>query len=335
MSFCLGADIGGTNIKVGLVDEAGRIVARRRLRTDPQAPPGTVLERLARTALAMAEKHEVAGFGIGIAGLVDHRYGIVYTSPNLPGWERVPVKDTLARLCRLPVFCANDANAVALGEWLFGAARGSANALVITLGTGVGTGIIAEGRLLLGANHYAGELGHTVIFPNGVPCPCGNRGCLERYVGAEAIVNRGRRLLRLQQRRLASGRNQLTLFGGASEQQSLLFDLINYDYRRLTPKEIGIAARKGDRLALQVVEETGRLLGLGIYNALMILDPEIIVLGGGISRLGSPLLRAVRKSVNSRLYGTNRRFRIVLSKLVDDAGILGASRLGQIFPAPN
>ncbi|MEO0023269.1 MAG: ROK family protein, partial [candidate division WOR-3 bacterium] len=120
-----------------------------------------------------------------------------------------------------------------------------------------------------------------------------------------------------------------------SEQQSLLFDLINYDYRRLTPREIGIAARRGDRLALQVVEETGRLLGLGIYNALMILDPEIIVLGGGISRLGRPLLRAVRKSVNSRLYGTNRRFRIVLSKLVDDAGILGASRLGQIFPASN
>ncbi len=335
MSFYLGADIGGTNIRIGLVDEAGRIVARRRLRTDPQAPPGRVLERLARTALAMGEKHEVASFGIGIAGLVDHRDGIVFTSPNLPAWERVPVKDTLARLTGLPVFCANDANAVALGEWLFGAARDCNDALVITLGTGVGTGIIAGKRLLLGANHYAGELGHTVIFPNGISCPCGNRGCLERYVGAEAIVHRCRRRLRLQQHRLASGRNQLTLFGGASEQQSLLFDLINYDYRRLTPSEIGVAARRGDRLALQVVEETGRLLGLGIYNALMIIDPEIIVLGGGISRLGRPLLRAVQKSINSRLYGTNRKFRIVLSKLVDDAGILGASQLAQIFSPSN
>lgn len=335
MSFCLGADIGGTNIKIGLVDEEGRIVARRRLRTDPQVPPGTALERLARTALAMAERHEVASFGIGIAGLVDHRDGIVYTSPNLPGWERVPVKDMLSRLTRLPVFCANDANTVALGEWLFGAARGYADALVITLGTGVGTGIIAEGRLFLGANHYAGELGHTVIFPNGIACPCGNRGCLERYVGAEAIVKRCRRLLRLQQRRPASGRNQLSLFGGTTTTQSFLFDLINYDYRRLTPKEIGIAARRGDRLALQVVDEIGSLLGLGIYNAIMILDPEIIVLGGGISRLGRPLLRAVQKSINRRLYGANRQFRIVLSKLVDDAGILGASRLDQIFPALN
>lgn len=333
MSFYLGADLGGTNIRLGLVDEAGRIVARRRLRTDPQAPPGTVLERLGRTALGMAAGREVAGFGIGIAGLIDHRDGIVYTSPNLPGWERVPVKDILTRVCRLPVFCANDANAVALGEWLFGAARGSTDALVITLGTGVGTGIIAGGRLLLGKNHYAGELGHTVIFPDGLPCPCGNRGCLERYVGAAAIADRGRRLLRLQQRRLASGRNQLTLFGGVSEEQSLLFDLINYDLRRLTPKEIGIAARRGDRLALEVIEETGRLLGLGIYNALMILDPETVVLGGGISRLGRPLLRAVQKSINSRLYGANRSFRIVLSKLVDDAGILGASRLGEILSA--
>ncbi|MGB9742728.1 MAG: ROK family protein [bacterium] len=332
MNLTLGADLGGTSIKIGLVADDGKIICRRRLRTVVNESPGATLERIARTALALAKNRTVQAFGIGIAGLVDHENGFVFTSPNLPNWERVPVKDLLSRLTRLPVFCANDANAVALGEWRFGAARGASNVLCLTLGTGVGTGIIAENRLLLGARGYAGELGHTVIIPEGVSCPCGNRGCLERYVGAQAIVERCRRLLRTQQRRIATTRNQLTLFGGG-EQLSLLFDLINYDYRRLTPREIGIAARRGDKLALQTVQETGRLLGLAIYNAVMILDPELVVLGGGLSRLGPPLLRTVQQAVTSRLYGADRRLKIVRSRLVDDAGILGASQLFQFLPA--
>jgi len=332
MSLSLGADIGGTNIKIGLVDENGKIVARKRLPTDSEASPGAVLEKVARTALKLIDTRSVRSFGVGIAGLVDPKDGFVFTSPNLPTWDRVPVKDIRARLTRLPVFVANDANAVALGEWRFGAARGCVNVLCLTLGTGVGSGIIAENRLLLGKNGYAGELGHTVIFRNGAPCPCGNRGCLERYVGAQAIVDRCRRLLRIQKRRIAATRNQLTLFGDKGEQLSSLFDLINYDYRRLTTREIGLAARQGDKIALQTIEETGYLLGLGIYNAVMTLDPELIILGGGVSRLGAPLLRAVQQMVNRHLYGYNRQLKIVLSRLVDDAGILGASQLFQLYP---
>lgn len=332
MTLSLGVDIGGTSIKIGLVGENGTIVARRRLRTVVNEPPGAMLERIAHTGLKLTKNRPLQSLGVGIAGLVDHKDGFVFTSPNLPNWERVPVKDLLSRLIRVPVFCTNDANVVALGEWKFGIAQGYRNVVCITLGTGVGTGIIADNQLLLGEKGYAGELGHTIIFPKGLACPCGNRGCLERYVGARAITDRCRRLLRHQKRRIVTTSNQLTLFGERSENLSLLFDLINYDYRRLTPREIGIAARRGDKIALQTIEMTGRLLGLGIYNAVMLLDPELIVLGGGVSRLGRPLLRAVEKAVNHRLYGANRRLKIVLSRLGDDAGIIGAAHLFNLLP---
>lgn len=331
MALRVGVDIGGTNIKIGLVDEKGRIVSRQRLKTNPQAPPAETLERLSRTILRVTKDKQVDALGIGVAGLIDHKNGFVWTSPNLPAWNKTPVKDIMSRLTGMEVFCGNDANAVALGEWLFGAAKNCKNVLCITLGTGIGSGIIAENRLLLGANNYAGELGHTSVSLRGPACPCGSSGCLERFVSAQAIVERCKRLMRKEARRIAATKNQMSLFGGTGEHPSLIFDLIGYDYTRLSPKEIGIAARKKDKLALQVIGETGNLLGLGIYNALMLLDPEIVVLGGGVSRLGKPLLRAVEQTVFNRLYGSNRQLKIALSKLGDDAGILGASQFKLVF----
>ncbi|MGQ9708098.1 MAG: ROK family protein [bacterium] len=331
MTLSVGVDIGGTNIKIGLVDENGKIICRRRLKTRPDDPPAQTLETVAQAVLKITRNLPVATLGIGVAGLIDHKDGFVFTSPNLPGWNKTPVKDILTRLTKLKVLCCNDANAVALGEWLFGAAKNYQNALCITLGTGIGSGIIADSHLLLGANNYAGELGHTIISPRGPACACGNAGCLERYVGAQAIVERCRRLLRQQERSIAASRNQLTLFGQADKQPSLIFDLIGYNLRRLSPREIGIAARKKDKIALQVIKETGTLLGLGIYNALMILDPEVVVLGGGVSRLGKPLLQAVEQTVHSRLYGSNRHLKIAISVLQDDAGILGSSQLHRFF----
>jgi glucokinase len=330
MSFSVGVDVGGTNIKIGLVDEEGNIICRRRLHNNPSEPPAQTLEILAQAVLKLTRSKPVAALGIGIAGLVDHKDGFVRTSPNLPTWNKVPVKDILSRLTRLNVFCCNDANAVALGEWLYGAAKGCRNALCITLGTGIGSGIITDNHLLLGANSYAGELGHTTLSLRGPACPCGNSGCLERYVGAQAIVFRCRRLLRQQQRRVAASRNQLSLFGPSGERLSLIFELVGYNLNRLSPREIGSAARKKDKIALQVIKETGALLGLGIYNALMLLDPEIVVLGGGVSRFGKPLLQAVEQTVFARLYGSNRQLKIVLSFLGDDAGILGASQLHRL-----
>ncbi len=330
--FTVGVDIGGTNVKIGLVDQSGKIRQRRRLLTDADLPAEKTLTRLARMLLEIKEKLPVTAVGIGVAGLVDHRAGIVTFSPNLPLWRDIPVKSLLSGLTGLEVSCANDANAVVLGEWLFGAARGAQNVLGITIGTGIGTGIIANNHLLLGANGFAGELGHTVLFPKGATCACGNTGCLERYTGARAITARCRRLLHRHQRRLATTKNQLTLFGTPAPGLNPILELVNYNLRRITPREIGIAARKGDPLALRVIQETGKLLGIAIYNAVMLLDPEIVVLGGGVSRLGKPLLLAVEKTLHHRLYGANRQLKVVLSRLRDDAGILGASRLKDFIP---
>lgn len=332
MSFSIGVDIGGTNIKIGLVDRKGTVVTRRRLVTNLKEMPDETLARIARAVNTLSQRNKIDSFGIGVAGLVDHKNGVVWFSPNLPLWQKVPIKEALCRLTGLDVFCVNDANAVALGEWLYGAAQGYKNVICITLGTGIGSGIIVANRLLLGGSHFAGELGHSTISVRGPNCPCGNRGCLERYVGAQAVVNRARRLLRKEQRKLPTAKNQLTLWGSATGSVSKIFELVGYDLHRLTPKEIGVAARKGDKLAIKVVKETGEILGRGIYNAIMLLDSEVVVFGGGVSGLGRMLLKAAEESVFRRLYGANRKLKFALSWLGGDAGILGASQLSRWLP---
>ncbi len=327
MSFSFGIDIGGSNIKIGLVEDKGKVVARRRLKTDLAASPNEVLTRIADFVDTLGQERKVDSIGVGVAGLIDHKEGVVLFSPNLPLWRKVPVKETLSRLTGLEVFCANDANAAVLGEWLYGVARGYKNVLGITLGTGVGSGIIVNNQLLLGGNNFAGELGHSTISLKGFTCSCGNRGCLECYVGAEAIANRARSRLRKEQRGVVVNKNQLALFANTGGRLSKIFELVGYDLRKVTPKEIGFAARKGDSLALAVIKETGELLGRGIYNAIMLFDPEVVVLGGGVSKLGRPLLKAVKESVFSRLYGGERKLKFFLSRLGSDAGVLGASQL--------
>ncbi|MEO0085321.1 MAG: ROK family protein [candidate division WOR-3 bacterium] len=330
----VGVDIGGTNIKLGLVDAHGRVTNRRLLTTQARRGPVQALERLSRAIGGLAESRRVRSIGVGIAGLVDHTHGVVRLPPNLPGWHGTPVKTMLEDLTGLPVAVGNDVNAVTLGEWLFGAGRGCRHLFCLTLGTGVGGGIVADNRLLIGANDAAGELGHTIIYGNGAACACGGRGCLEAYVGSRAIIDRARQQLRRQLRRLAVHRNQLRMFPGHSEEPSSILALVNDRLSAVTPREVGIAARRGDRLALQVVEETAAYLSMGISNLVALLDPELVIIGGGISRIGPPLLRAVRRQVMARIpVFSGRRLEIVLSKLGNDAGIIGASRLSRHLSA--
>uniref|UniRef100_A0A7C4CEW9 ROK family protein n=1 Tax=candidate division WOR-3 bacterium TaxID=2052148 RepID=A0A7C4CEW9_UNCW3 len=330
MACDIGVDIGGTNIKLGLVDAHGRVTHRLTLATQARRGPGPALERLGRRINELAEVRRVRSVGVGIAGLVDHVRGVVRLPPNLPGWHGTPVKTILEDLTGLPVAVANDVNAVTLGEWLFGRGKGCRNLFCLTLGTGVGGGIVADNRLLLGANHAAGELGHTVICAEGAACACGGRGCLEAYVSSRAIIERARRLLRRQLRRLAGHRNQLRMFPGHAEDPSSIFALVKDRLAAVTPREIGIAARAGDRLALEVVEETAGYLSIGISNLVALFDPELVIIGGGVSRIGRPLLRAVRRQVMARIpLFSGRRFEVVLSKLGTNSGILGASRLAR------
>jgi glucokinase len=332
MPFDIGIDIGGTNIKMGLVDSAGRVKARRVLLTRAASGPTQALKRIGTVIEELRKRRKVASVGIGIAGLVDHRAGIVRVPPNLPGWNGTPVKRTLERIAGLPVYCANDANAAALGEWLYGAGHGCRHLLCVTLGTGVGGGIIANGRFLTGANDAAGEIGHAAIFADGLPCPCGHNGCVERYVGARYVEDRARKRARAQMKRLKDHRNQTSLFPGIkAERASLMLELARGDAARITMREIGRAARAGDKLALTLVEEVGDYLGTALANAVELLDPERIVIGGGVSGIGRPLLKAVRKSVFRRTQALpGRKLDIVFSELGMDAGVIGASRLRKL-----
>jgi glucokinase len=331
-SFDIGVDLGGTNVKIGLVDSAGRVKARRLLATRAGSGPAKALRRAAAAIADLGKRRRVASVGIGIAGLVDHSAGIVRVPPNLPGWNGTPVKQTLERLTGLPVHCCNDANAVALGEWLYGAGRGCRHLVCVTLGTGVGGGIIANGRLLIGANHAAGEVGHTAIFADGLPCLCGHNGCVERYVGTRYVLDRARKRVRAQLKRLKDHKNQTSLFPGMrTEGPSLMFEFARGDTARITMREVGRAARAGDRLALELVEELGDYLGAALANTVELLDPERIVIGGGVSGIGRPLLKAVRKSVFCRTQALpDRKLDIVFSELGVDAGIVGASRLRKL-----
>jgi glucokinase len=329
MPFDFGIDLGGTNIKIGLVDRAGKVRARRVLSTRAASGPAQALKRIAAVVGELRKRRRVASVGIGIAGLVDHTAGIVRVPPNLPGWNGTPVKRTLEGLTGLPVFCANDANVVALGEWLFGAGRGSRHLLCVTLGTGVGGGIVVDGRLLTGANDAAGEIGHAAIFADGLPCPCGHNGCVERYVGARYVEDRARKRVRAQLKRLNDHKNQTSLFPGVKAQgPSLMLEYAGGDVSRITMREIGRAARAHDPLASALIEEVGDYLGTALANAVELLDPERIVIGGGVSGIGRPLLRAVRKSVFRRTQALpGRKLDILFCQLGMDAGIVGASRL--------
>ncbi len=335
MSLDIGIDIGGTNVRLGVVDSTGRVVARRRLLTKAESGPDQALDRIAGAVEALRKGRQVASIGVGIAGLVDHVHGVVRVPPNLRGWHGTEVKRLLEERTQLPVRCTNDANAVTLGEWLFGAGAGCRDLFCMTLGTGVGGGAIVGGRLLLGRNQAAGEVGHTVIFGNGLPCRCGGRGCLERYVGADRIVKRARQRVKVQIRRLRDHKHQLAMFPGVRvEQPSMLIDMLGPRLRNLSTKEIGKAARSRDPLSLELVEEVGHYVGLALVNVVALLDPERIVGGGGVSGFGPPLLKSIRKTVFRRgQVFDGRQLEIVSAQLGDDAGILGASRLAGNLPS--
>jgi glucokinase len=320
--YTIGIDLGGTNIKFGLVSADGRIVKRARIPTLAGAGPKRALRRIVGVLRRLSRDHDIACVGVGAAGLIDHENGVIRVPPNLPGWDGAPVKDTIEKALDIPCHVTNDVNACVLGELLFGAGVGKRDIFCLTLGTGVGGGLIADGKLVIGANGAAGEVGHTVIFPDGQMCRCGSRGCLECYVGADYVVQRTVARLRMQGTKLKS-RSLIRRYSGNRAEA-------------ITPKLISRAAHHGDRLALEIAEEIGYYAGLGIVNVVQLLDPELIVVGGGISGFGKPLLESIRRTVDERVQEfPGRKLEVVLSKLADEAGVLGASRLGFQSPPPS
>ncbi len=298
MKYTIGVDIGGTNIKAGLVCD-GKVVKKITIRTRAEHGPQACINQIKSAVQYFIDR--ASGIGIGIAGIIDSKNGVVRYSPNLIGWKDIKLARILRQAFKKPVKIINDVNAILLGEWLYGAGKGYRNIFLFTLGTGIGGAAVCEGRLLFGANGFAGEFGHTVINFNGPECLCGNFGCLERYGGARYIVELARKKIKSSTSRLKK-------------------------YRVLNPKLIADEAKKGDRVAQEIFKEVGYYIGIGISNIINLFDPEIVIVSGGIARAGKILFAPMRKTVAQRILGPEyRRIKIIPAKLGDNGGILGSA----------
>ena len=253
---------------------------------------------------------DIVGIGIGTPGLVDLDRGIVYEAPNIPGWDNVPLAKIYREKFGVPVFLENDANSAALGEWWTGAGKGTKHMLCFTLGTGIGGGIIIDGKVYHGAEGYAAELGHISLSFDGPKCGCGNTGCMEAYASAKGITERTRALLKDKKNR-----------------KSLIYKLINGNSGKITPAVITQAARKKDSLAVKIWKDTGYYLGSGIASYANIFNPEIIVLTGGMTGAGKLLFKSMWETVHRRAFkGAVKNLKIVKGNLPDDAGAVGAAK---------
>ena len=315
MRFVLGVDIGGTNLVVGAVAADGS--ALHALRSEPTRPEDgseSVLRRLIAMGKAVIEETcrgvpgaEFIGAGVGAPGPLDTTRGIVLLTPNL-GWVNLPLRQLVQDGLAIPTTIDNDANCAVLGECWMGAARGARNVIGITIGTGIGGGIVVEGRLYHGASDCAGEIGHTTVEVNGRRCKCGNYGCLEAYASGPAIARRAVEAIE-------------------AGQTSRLPEYVNGALEKITAQTVYQAAHDGDELAEEVVGDTAKFLGAGIANMINIFNPEIVVVFGGVTYAGERLFAPLRREVAKRAFKPAVAVcRIVPAELIGTAGVYGAAR---------
>jgi glucokinase len=305
----IGVDLGGTNIKAGAVDSEGMVRVRLSEPTpEPEDGPDAVADAIAGAARKVLRRARVApssvrGMGVGSPGTIDMEAGVVGFSPNLPQLNDYPLRRRLEQQLELHCVLENDANAAALAENWVGAGRHADSLVLVTLGTGIGGGIVSDGRIWHGTGFVAGEVGHMCIDPDGPPCGCGSNGCWEQFGSAPAMVRR-------MQDTIDSGR--ATALADAEE---------------LTARGIYEAAVDGDQAAAENIRETGRYIGIGVSNLLHILNPHVVAFSGGVTAAGRMLLDPIRQEVQTRTMEFNRRnVRICYSEVPADAGIIGAAR---------
>ncbi len=311
MRCCVGIDLGGTTIAAAAADAVGRIVCEESIATESAGGPEHVLGRIAAVARRVAEGTPDA-VGIGVPGLADLARGRTLFLPNLPtNWRDVPVAERVGAELGCPVYLLNDARMAAFGELVFGAGKTVRDLVFFTLGTGIGGGVVIDGKLRLGPLGAAGELGHQTIVPDGPRCGCGNHGCLEALASAPALVGEGARLVR-------------------SGNAPRLHELIEGNLDRLTPREMAAAARAGEESVAFAIERAARWLGIGVANVITTLHPELVVLGGGMAALGDLLFDPVRDEVRRRVGMLPAdSVHIAPSQLGDKAGILGGVALAR------
>jgi glucokinase len=311
-TLSIGIDIGGTKIAAGVVDVAGNILSCVR-RPTPSQDPAMVEALVAEAVGELRAEHDVVAVGVGAAGWVDASRKTVLFAPNL-AWRNTPLHDDLSRLVDVPVIVENDANAAAWGEYRFGAGEQHPDTIVLTIGTGIGCGLIIDGKLRRGRFGIGGEPGHMRVVPGGRRCGCGNLGCLEQYCSGTALVRAAREVAR---ERPVDAARLLELAGGDAE--------------AINGPVVTQAAQEGDAAAIDCFDEIGRWLGQGIADLAAILDPGRFVIGGGVVDAGELLLRPARENYAAVLSG--RGFRpladIVPARLGPDAGMIGAADLAR------
>ncbi len=311
----VGVDLGGTNIVVGAMsDDGSQQFGMHSEPTRSAEGADRVMERMAgmvenaiRTTMRETgvPRDAFKGVGIGAPGPLDREKGIVKVAPNLK-WYDVPLRDRMSELTGLPAAIDNDANCATYGEWWIGAARGGRNVVGLTIGTGIGGGLILDGKLYHGSSDMAGELGHITIDQNGRRCGCGNYGCLEAYASGPAIADRAREALDAD--------------GG-----SILLELVDHDASRITAQTVYDASSRGDLVARDVVRDTARFLGTGVANLLNIFNPDVVVIAGGVTQAGEALFEPLNAEVRRRAFRPAvDACRIVPGQLPGNAGVVGA-----------
>ena len=309
--YAIGIDLGGTNIKGGVVDGDGSVVYRTSIATMGDEGRDVVLDRI---AMLIDQVHEAAGLdwnviaaiGIGSPGPLDPKRGLIVHAPNLPGWENLPLRDIMEKRFPVPVLVENDANAAAFGETWVGAGKGCTATILLTLGTGIGGGIVLNGKVWQGADGMGAELGHMTIDYQGRKCNCGSQGCIEAYASATAMVRRMREAIE------------------AGEESSMKATID--DPEKFTAAGIHDAAVAGDALAARILDETGRLLGVAIASFINIFNPERVILSGGMTEAGEMLFGPMREEVARRAFDLSvEGCEIVKAALPADAGIIGAA----------
>ncbi len=308
----VGVDLGGTKIAAGLFTSDGKLVLRHVQPTEGHLGPESVIENLRQSILHLLSRSDVGpgqllGIGLGAAGAIDSHNGIVTLSPNLPGWRNIPLRQTMEENLGMPVYLCNDANAAALGEYLFGAGRNVADQLYVTVSTGIGGGIIIGGEVYEGVSGAAGEVGHMTIDISGPKCNCGSNGCFEVMASGTALAREARLSIEA-----GKGAALLKASGG--------------DPGRVTAEIVFEVAERGDPAAAELIRQTGRYLGIGLANLVNIFNPELIIIGGGLSNMGDRLLQPARDTVRERAYQiSSDAVRIVPAALRGDSGIIGAA----------
>ncbi len=305
-ALAIGIDIGGTAVKLGLVRPGDGLLAESEIATPVAVSPEQAAHAIAAAVLELMTDREVAAVGVGCAGLVSAATGVVHVSPNLPRWHDVPLGAILRTELRRPVAVLNDANAFALAEATAGAGHGLSPMVGLTLGTGVGGAVVEEGRLAAGLHGFGGEAGHMSIDMDGERCPCGNRGCLELYIGRRALV--------------AAYLNRARWVPGEAA-----YELARGDRTALEPKLLCEAAQRGDAQAQAIFIRAGEVLGVALANLSNLIDPAAFVIGGGIAQAGELLFDPARRTLAERaMIGRKRVAPVLPAALGTRAGVIGA-----------